>query len=119
MAKRILIIDDDVELCEETAEILASEGYFVECAFDSFKGEDKFKNNKYDIIILDFKMPGINGIEMLKKIKGNTPRPKTILISGKPFIEKITEEENISGLADCVMGKPFDIAVLLEKLKTL
>lgn len=118
MPKKILIVDDDEELCEELSEILKGEGYETQCVFDGLEGRKQIEKYDYDLLILDFKMPGLNGIEILKNIKKKGPKCKLFFVSGKPFIEKSIESENLSGFVDCVLQKPFDIETLLSKIKT-
>jgi len=115
--KKILIIDDDIELCEEMSEALKDEGYFVQTAFNANKGEKLLKKIKFDIILLDYKMPGLNGIEIMKKIKdANT---KVIILSGKPFIEKLLKDNNIDNQLSGIITKPFDVNELIKKLKSI
>jgi DNA-binding response OmpR family regulator len=119
MKKNILIIDDDHELCEEMAEILRDEGYLVDTAFDSIRGEEMVKTKSQDIIILDFKLPGLNGVELLKIIKTTKPATAVFLVTGRPFIEKLLQDEKLEKAVAGVMNKPFDIQLLLDKIKTL
>jgi DNA-binding response OmpR family regulator len=114
--KSILVIDDDAELCEEIAEILQGEGYSVENTSDTAEGENLLKEHSYDIVILDFKMQDLNGIDILKKIKAKDPTTKVCMISGRPFIEKLLEEEKVSHMVDGVINKPFDGKALIEKI---
>lgn len=119
MAKRILIIDDDAELCEELAEILRGEDYAVETASDGFQGQELVRRAGYDIVILDYKMPGLNGIDVLKFIRDNNIKTKVFLSSGRPFIVKVLKSENVLSLVTAIIIKPFDIKILLKKLKSV
>ena len=119
MSKKILIVDDDAELAEETAEILRDHGYFVENVSNSSQGEKLIKENTYDIYLFDYKMSGLTGIELLKKVKGKNSKSIVFIITGKPFIEKILKEENADNLVAGIIKKPFDIEVLLRKIKAL
>lgn len=120
MSKRsILVIDDDIELGQELADILLSEGYDVTTTSDTAKGQELINNNRYDIGILDFKMSGYNGIELLKKVKGKNPATKVVMVTGRPFIEKLIQEENVAHLVDGLISKPFKIDNLLEKIEDL
>ncbi|KKR30443.1 MAG: hypothetical protein A2149_05135 [Candidatus Schekmanbacteria bacterium RBG_16_38_11] len=119
MAKKILIIDDDAELCEEMAEFLNDEGYSVQTALDGNQGEKLIRKNNYDVILLDFKMPGLNGIDMLKIVKEKKPKPAVFIISGRPFIEKLLEEEKLTSVVDGIMGKPFDLEMMLKRIRSL
>lgn len=119
MTKKILILDDDVDLCEELAEVLKDEGYYVESLYDGAEGQMQIKKNAYDIIILDYRMPGLNGVEILKFIKSKNLKTKIFIASGKPFIEKLLADEDLSSLVTCVINKPFDAGALLEKISVL
>ena len=77
------------------------------------------KNNTYDIVLLDFKMPGLNGVDMLKKLKEKNTVTKVIIVSGKPFIEKTLEENKLNHLVEGFMNKPFAVEKLLEKIKAI
>ena len=118
-AKKILIIDDDAELCEELADMLTGEGHVVSCASDPGKGADIIRNGSYDAVLLDNKMPGVTGIDILKKMKTENINCKVIMISGRPFIEKALAEEGLSGMVAGVISKPIDFSILLSKLKSL
>ena len=119
MAKKILIIDDDVELSEELSEAIRDEGHWVESAFDSDRGCDLIRQNDYDLYLLDFKMPGLNGFELLKKIKGKKPAARIFMVSGRPFVEQRIKEAGLEAMVEAVVIKPFDIEGLLNKIKTL
>lgn len=119
MPKKILIVDDDTELVGELAEILRDEGYFVENTSDSLQAEKLINKNTYDLYLLDYKMSGLSGIDLLKKIKENKSESVVFIISGRPSIDKLLKEENVHHLISAVIKKPFDVEVLLQKIKTL
>lgn len=119
MGRKILVIDDDTELCEEIAEILRDDGHSVDTAFDSMRGEELVKTNNFDTIILDFKLPGMNGVELLKRIRNINPKIAVFLVTGRPFIERLLEEEKLDTVVAGVMNKPFDIGLLLGKIRAL
>ncbi len=117
--KKILIVDDDRELCQELAEILRLEGYEVDNASSSIAGEELFNTKTYDLGIFDYKMAGSTGAELSKKMKQKNPRCSIIMISGRPLIEKTLKEEGASHLISAVLAKPFVIETLLEKVRSL
>jgi len=126
MKKKILMLDDDEELCEETAEILTDKGYRVTTAFDGLTGKRLVEKYDYDILILDVKMPGLSGLDILQSIKGQNKELKVIILTGRPLSKNLQEErsykdkeEAILRLADGIISKPFDIEVLLSKIKEL
>lgn len=117
MPRRILIVDDDKELCAEISEILKDEGYRVETASDGAEGRLRIEEGSYDLILLDFKMPGLNGMELLKKIRAKNSGSRVFLISGRPFLDKLVAELGPSAGIDAVFSKPFDIELLLAKIR--
>lgn len=116
MSKKILIIDDDLDLNMQMAEILQDEGHEVESQLYTYENLSDFRPENYDIIILDFKMPGISGVDILKSIKGKDLTTKIFIVSGKPFIEKTLREENLLNMILEIMPKPFSIQTLIDKI---
>ena len=126
MKKKILIIDDDQEMCEEIAEILKDEGYLVSMAFDGLRGKNLIEKYDYDLLILDVKMPGLSGLDILESIKERNMKLEVLVLTGKPLSRNLPEkirrkdkEEYILELADGIISKPFDIKILLSKIKQL
>jgi DNA-binding response OmpR family regulator len=126
MKKNILIIDDDEEICNEMKEILQDEGYLVETANDGINGLDLIKKNNYDIILQDLKLPGINGIDILKYTKKNKPDIKVIVLTGRPLIKDQLIKKNYDNddkvlieLSDGLFNKPFNIITILNKINEL
>ena len=126
---RILIIEDDEEMCTELNEILNGEGYFVQTCFNGERGIGLAGEAAYDIVLLDLKLPGMSGYEVLKRLKNEYPRLKVLILTGSPLPNKyLPEEEFISSSgyddialesAEGVINKPFDIEQLLETIKKL
>ena len=117
--KTILIIDDDIELRQELSEMLRSEGYLVSGAPTALNALEKMALSVPDLIIIDYKLPGMTGVELLKEIRKTNRSSKILIVSGKPFIEKLLEEEALAGTMSGVLNKPFEIDILLAKVKTL
>jgi DNA-binding response OmpR family regulator len=114
--KKILIIDDDEVLCQGIAYILQYEGYSVKNTSRPDEAEDLINGQIFDIAIFDYKMPGITGIELLKRIKNKNSDTSIFIMSGRPFIEKLLEQEEVSHMVTGVLIKPFNDKVLLEKI---
>jgi DNA-binding response OmpR family regulator len=129
MTKRVLIIDDDEELCEELTETFQSEGFEVGIAHNGASGRSLMEKISYQMVILDLKLPGMRGSEVLKLIKGNEPEQKVIILSGKPFGQDpaftstsgshLDEDEIVFHTADAVMKKPVRVEDLIEKVREL
>ena len=125
MNKKLLIIDDDEEMCMELKEIFTDEGYDVSMSFNGRAGKESMERERYDVVILDLKLPELDGYDVLKTAKRAPDAPKIIILSGRPSGEtalhehrKIEDEqEKILQLADAVMSKPVHIPLLLDKVK--
>lgn len=124
---KLLLIDDDEELCMELREFLEAEGFEVDMAFNGLQGLQLLREGHYHIIILDLKLPGLNGYDVLKDIRKTAQPVKVLVLSGKPLGEPLfkkdgtsqDEEEKILNMADVVMNKPFMIKEFLQKIKEL
>lgn len=82
MKKRILIIDDDIELCILLSRFLSRNGYDVEEASSGVKGIQKFKHGSFDIVICDYQLGDIEGLEVLQEIKAMNPGTIVFIITG-------------------------------------
>ena len=88
IAPFIMLVDDEVPFVETMAKRLASRNIETITAFSAEEGLEKFKENQaIDVIVLDVKMPGMNGLEMLKKIKTGFFRTEVIMLTGHATIE--------------------------------
>ncbi len=127
MSRKILVIDDDEELCEELAEVLQSESYEVDFAYDGAKGVNLISKNAYDLVLLDLKIPRITGIDILRNMKNENSPIKVIVMTGRPMPAKSsciqrhqgTGEDIILYKADGIVNKPFDVAALMGMIRTL
>lgn len=115
--KKILIVDDDVELCEELADMFGAEGFLVSSASDSSQVDHFIGNGDFDLMILDYKMPGMTGIDVLKKMKSAGLKKEIYLVSGRPFIEKVLKEEQVADMLSGLMHKPINFMDLLDRIK--
>ena len=114
MAK-ILVIDDERNIRSTMKDILEFEKHTVEVAETGIKGLEMLKNNEYDIIFSDIKMPEMDGIEVLTKIKESTVDAPVIMISGHGNIE--TAVECIKKGAFDFIEKPIDLNRLLVTVR--
>ena len=114
MAK-ILVIDDEKSIRDTLKEILEYEEHQVDIAADGEEGLEQFKNNKYDIVLLDIKMPKKDGIEVLEDIFGVATDVPVIMISGHGNID--TAVESIKKGAYDFIEKPLDLNRLLVTIR--
>jgi len=112
----IMLVDDEVPFVETMAKRLASRNIETITAFSAEEGLEKFKENKtIDVIVLDVKMPGMDGIEALTEIKKQTPLVEIIMLTGNATIESAIDAMKL-GAYDFLM-KPFDIEELVGKVE--
>jgi len=103
---RILIIDDEASIRDGCSQILSRKGYEVECTGDALEGFRFARTDRYDLIFLDLKMPGMKGIDILKKLrKDHGIAAKIIIITGYGTIPLSVEA--IKNGADDFLTKPF------------
>ncbi len=117
MNKKLLIVDDDVALSHELSEMLREDGHEVETAGEGVEALKLIDKNTYDIILLDIKMPGMSGIEVLKALRNNPPKGNIFIVSGSPDAKKQLNAEGLSHLVKNVITKPFDIQFVLDMVK--
>ena len=107
MIGKILIVDDDPVLCRGLQDVLETEGYKITIAGDGYQAIDKVKDVPFDLVLCDIKMPGMNGIEVLRRVKGINPEIPVIMITGFASVETAIEATK-QGAYDYII-KPFDM----------
>ncbi len=104
--KDLLIVDDEALVCESLQEMLTLEGYSVDTAPDGTAALAKVAENRYQLILSDMRMPGLNGVELLKELRGRAPDTAIIFITGHGHIEGAVEAIKL-GAYDYIT-KPID-----------
>lgn len=113
MSKKVLIIDDEKKFCDLMIEFLVGEGYSVESAHDGIEGIAKMDSFKPDVLLLDFKMPRLGGVEALKMIKEKTTAP-IIIVTGS--VGNDIKDACLSfGIFDYIQ-KPVNLDNIIEKV---
>ena len=113
MAYKILIIDDDVNICEAVKLYLVNEGYDVIMAHDGEEGLVSFEKNSPDLILLDIMMPKLNGREVCKRIRETSNVPIIMLTAKGEVFDKVL---GLNLGADDYMEKPFDMKELTARV---
>ncbi|AKG35623.1 response regulator transcription factor [Paenibacillus durus] len=111
---QILVVEDDLEICQLVAHALVKEGYRVDTVHNGADTFHRFKHGSYDLIVLDIMLPGMDGLEVLRRIREEYQVPVLILSA------KDTEVDKILGLglgADDYLTKPFLVGELLARVK--
>ena len=117
MNKSILIIDDEKNIRMTLEKSLTGEGYEVDSAINGENGLQKLKENEYPVVLLDMNLPGINGIEVLRKINELDFNTRVIMITGYGNVETAVEAMKL-GAVDYLRKpfKPEDIGNLVEEV---
>lgn len=111
----VLIVDDDSELCETLADILEAADFYVETAKGGEEGVKKIKERFFNVVLLDVKLPGMNGVDAFKEIKKISPKTRAIMMTAYAVEELI--KEALNECAFSVLYKPFEIDKMLDLIE--
>jgi two-component system response regulator MprA len=114
--KKIIIVDDNEEIAAFLGFELANEGYEVDIAKDGLKGLMLIRQSNPDLIILDWEMPKMSGIEVCRRIRESSDIPILMLTAKKSLNEKV---EGLDTGANDYLIKPFQLAELLARIRAL
>ncbi|MDI6873649.1 response regulator transcription factor [Candidatus Solincola sp.] len=114
--KKILIIEDERPLAEAVAFSLEREGYRVDIALDGESGWKKCREGSYDLIILDLMLPGMDGMEICRRLRGESDVPVIILTAKDSDVDKIL---GLEMGADDYVTKPFNMRELMARVKAV
>ena len=114
MKIRILLVDDEKEFMQTFAKRLISRNFDVTTAYSGEEAIEKLREYNYDVAIIDVLMPGISGIDTLKKIKEIKPLTEAIMLTGHATVETAIQGMKL-GAYDYLM-KPCKIDVLIDKI---
>ena len=110
--KRILIVDDDERILESFKAILESKGYSVETAKSAEEGIERIKIHDFDLALLDIKLPGMEGTDLLAFLDKNKPKMVKIMVTGYPSLENAVK--SLKHGADAYIMKPVNPGNLLN-----
>jgi DNA-binding NtrC family response regulator len=103
--KNILVVDDEPMICKSCKEILEEDGHHVELAFSGQDGLRKAFETRFDLFILDYKLPDFSGLSFLKKVKSEQKEIPVIMISAYSTVDIVIEAMKL-GVSDFI-PKPF------------
>lgn len=114
MAQAILIVEDEEKIARFIELELLHEGYQVEKSQDGREGLDKAQSGQFDLMILDVMLPGLNGFEVLRRLRRDSDLPVIMLTAKDTVMDKVA---GLDGGADDYMTKPFAIEELLARIR--
>ncbi|HXZ31909.1 MAG TPA: response regulator transcription factor [Terriglobales bacterium] len=113
---RILVIDDDVELCSLVGEYLEPEGFQIEAAYDGNHGLERALTGNHRLIVLDVMLPGMNGFDVLRKIRTTSRIPVLLLTARGEDVDRIV---GLEIGADDYLPKPFNPRELVARIRAI
>ncbi|QLE57526.1 two-component system response regulator RppA [Nostoc sp. TCL26-01] len=114
---RILLVDDEVELTDPLSHVLTREGYGVDAAYDGTRGSEMAAAGSYDLLILDWMLPGKTGLEICQELRHQGKVTPVLFLTAKD-----TLDDRVQGLdagADDYLVKPFELRELLARVRAL
>jgi len=115
MSEKVLLVDDEKDFLDIMSERMQARGMTVKTADSADKALAMLENESFDAIVMDFKMPGMDGIQALKNIKTQKPELQIILLTGYATVEKTVEAMKI-GATD-LLEKPADLEALTATIQ--
>jgi len=112
----ILLVDDDVELCELLREFLARRGIRLETVYDGRRGLARALSGDHDLLLLDVMMPGLDGFELLRLVRRQSQIPVIMLTARTTQIDRVT---GLDAGADDYLPKPFGTAELVARVRAV
>jgi DNA-binding NtrC family response regulator len=112
--RKILVVDDEDALRTVLSAELNSEGYDVGTAADGLEAVTELGKKKFDLVLLDIKMPNMNGFEVLKVIKEKHAGTKVIMLTGFADLKNAIESKKLG--AEDFVSKPYDLVDLLTTI---
>lgn len=114
-ANKILIIDDEPNICETMSMILQRAGYMTCVAMNAQEGLRQIKNQNFHLVLLDIHMPFVSGMQILPEIKRHLPELLVMILTGygSPEIQDTALRQGVNGF----LHKPIEPTILLSKIK--
>ncbi|HLW87442.1 MAG TPA: response regulator transcription factor [Terriglobales bacterium] len=113
---RILVIDDDAELCGLVGEYLEPEGFQIEAVHDGTRGLERALNGDYLLIVLDVMLPGLNGFDLLRRLRVASKTPVLLLTARGEDVDRIV---GLEIGADDYLPKPFNPRELVARIRAI
>jgi DNA-binding response OmpR family regulator len=114
--ERLLLVDDDVELCEILTEYFSAEGFDVESAHDGVRGLERARSGEHAIMILDLLLPGMRGLDVLRQLRAHSNVPVLILTARGDDVDRIL---GLELGADDYLPKPFNSRELMARVRAI
>ena len=114
---RLLIVEDEKELCDTISKSLYGSGYEVDTCYDGEEALDYILTEDYDLIVLDLNLPGMDGMDILRELRKENEETKVLILSARSQI--IDKVEGLDAGANDYMAKPFHLQELEARIRSL
>ncbi|MPZ15546.1 MAG: response regulator, partial [Chloroflexi bacterium] len=114
---RVLVVEDETDLADAVARGLRNEGYAVDVAYEGNEALEKATINAYDLVCLDLNLPGVDGLEVCRRLKATDEGPRVLMLTARDALD-----DRVAGLdrgADDYLVKPFEFAELSARIRAL
>lgn len=115
--KQILVVDDEKRIVDSITRCLTREGFSVFCAYDGLQAVTLFNTQKFDLVLMDISMPGMDGYNAMIRMFEMDPEVLVIIMTG--FASVASAVSTLKQGAWDYLKKPFDIAKLSEKIESV
>ncbi len=112
---KILVVDDEPEICHLIEQILKQEGYQVDVSFSGIEALQMIKSFNYHLLLTDLEMPGVDGLELARKAKKQNPENRVIMVTGNTAIDTVVQ--SLRHEVDDYITKPFNFFELKKAVK--
>lgn len=116
MTKRLLLAEDEEVLRMLVVDTLEDEGYEIDEACDGEEAYELIEQNDYDLVIIDYMMPRMTGLEVIEKVRQHPKRKETKILMLSAKSQKVDQDRVLLAGADHFISKPFSPLYLVEKI---
>lgn len=116
MAK-VLVVEDDRQLSALIVDFLQGDGHLPECVYKGSDGAERLAVYKYDLVILDWELPGLSGVDVCRQYRDCGGQTPIIMLTGKNTVDE--KETGLDAGADDYLTKPFHLKELAARMRAL
>lgn len=114
---KILVVENERQLCDDIAEDLELERYTVERCYDGLEAWEQILVESYDLVILDLNLPGMDGLDILRSVRREKPELRVLILSARSSLANRVEGLDLG--ADDYLTKPFELEELEARVRSL
>src|ERR687886_2357446 len=116
VSERILVVDDEPAIVDAVSYALRSSGFEVDTSGDGESALEAARTNGYDVLVLDVRLPGLSGIEICRRLRGESDVPILILTAMDAEVDRVL---GLEAGADDYVTKPFSVAELVSRVRAI